>query len=81
MLYYKLRRFVGERMNELRELAFLWFYAMLAVGVLYWYIEHVKENAAVVHYWRGRKDGWDLHRRMINNKVKTDEVFDYDKQN
>jgi hypothetical protein len=31
------------------------------------------------HYWRGRKDGWDMHRRMINNKVKTDQVFDYDK--
>jgi hypothetical protein len=31
------------------------------------------------HYWRGRKDGWDMHRRMIQNKVKSDEVFDYDK--
>ena len=54
-------------------------YAVIVVGVLYWYIEHVKENAAQLHYWRGRKDGWDLHRRMTNNKVKTDEVFDYDK--
>ena len=54
-------------------------YAAIAVGVLYWYIEHVKKNAAQLHYWRGRKDGWDLHRRMTNNKVKTDEVFDYDK--
>ena len=54
-------------------------YAAIAVGVLYWYIEHVKENAAQLHYWRGRKDGYDLYRRMINNKVKTDEVFDYDK--
>jgi hypothetical protein len=31
------------------------------------------------HYWRGRKDGWDMHRRMIQNKIKSDEVFDYDK--
>jgi hypothetical protein len=31
------------------------------------------------HYWRGRKDGWDMHRRMIQNKIKTDELFDYDK--
>ena len=54
-------------------------YAAIAVGVLYWYIEHVKQNAAQLHYWRGRKDGWDLHRRMTNNTVKTDEVFDYDK--
>jgi hypothetical protein len=31
------------------------------------------------YYWRGRKDGWDMHRRMIQNKIKSDEVFDYDK--
>ena len=53
---------------SLRDSAYAWFYVMLAIGVLYWYIEHVKENAAVVHYWRGRKDGWDMHRRMIDNK-------------
>jgi hypothetical protein len=56
----------------LRESAYAWFYVMLAIGVLYWYIEHVKENAAVVHYWRGRKDGWDMHRRMIENKNDAD---------
>ncbi len=31
------------------------------------------------YYWRGRKDGFDMHRRMIQNKIKSDEVFDYDK--
>ena len=53
----------------LRESAYAWFYVMLGIAVLYWYIDHVKENAAVVHYWRGRKDGWDMHRRMIENKT------------
>ena len=62
---------MGERMS-LRDSAYAWFYVMLAIGVLYWYIEHVKENAAVVHYWRGRKDGWDMHRRMIENKSNAD---------
>ena len=57
---------------SLRDSAYAWFYVMLAIGVLYWYIEHVKENAAVVHYWRGRKDGWDMHRRMIENKTNAD---------
>jgi hypothetical protein len=28
------------------------------------------------HYWRGRKDGWDMHRRMIQNK--NEQVFNYD---
>jgi len=31
-----------------------------------------------IHYWRGRKDGWDMHRRL-NQLQKKDEVFDYDK--
>ena len=57
---------------SLRDSAYAWFYVMLAIGVLYWYIEHVKENAAVVHYWRGRKDGWDMHRRMMENKTNAD---------
>ena len=57
---------------SLRDSAYAWFYVMLAIGVLYWYIEHVKENAAVVHYWRGRKDGWDMHRRMMENKTDAD---------
>jgi hypothetical protein len=38
-------------------------------------IDDVKQT----HYWRGRKDGWDMHRRMIQNKIKSDEVFDCDK--
>jgi hypothetical protein len=57
---------------SLRDSAYAWFYVMLGIAVLYWYIEHVKENAAVVHYWRGRKDGWDMHRRMIENKIDAD---------
>ena len=57
---------------SLRDSAYAWFYVMLAIGVLYWYIDHVKENATVVHYWRGRKDGWDMHRRMIENKTDAD---------
>jgi hypothetical protein len=57
---------------SLRDSAYAWFYVMLAIGVLYWYIDHVKENAAVVHYWRGRKDGWDMHRRMMENKSDAD---------
>lgn len=31
-----------------------------------------------IYYWRGRKDGWDMHRRL-NQLQQKDEVFDYDK--
>lgn len=66
-------------MNELKDLGLSWFWVMIGITVGYWLVEHVKDNAAQLHYWRGRKDGWDMHRRMNDNKVKTDEVFDYDK--
>jgi len=54
-------------------------YASLAAIMVGWFVNVVKENAETRYYWIGRKDGWDMHRRMIDNKVKTDEVFDYDK--
>ena len=54
-------------------------YAFLAAIMVGWFINVVKENAETRYYWIGRKDGWDMHRRMIENKVKSDEVFDYDK--
>ena len=59
------------------------FYAVcyVSIGVLMvgWLINVVKENAEARYYWLGRKDGWDMHRRMIENKSKSDQVFDYDK--
>ena len=54
-------------------------YAFLAAIMVGWLINVVKENAETRYYWIGRKDGWDMHRRMIENKVQTDDVFDYDK--
>ena len=54
-------------------------YAFLAAILVGWLINVVKENAETRYYWIGRKDGWDMHRRMIENKVQTDQVFDYDK--
>ena len=54
-------------------------YASIGVLMVGWLINVVKENAEARYYWLGRKDGWDMHRRMIQNKIKSDEVFDYDK--
>ena len=34
------------------------------------------EDRKQTYYWRGRKDGWDMHRRMTQNKA--DQVFNYD---
>jgi hypothetical protein len=54
-------------------------YASIGVLMVGWLINVVKENAETRYYWLGRKDGWDMHRRMIENKSKSDQVFDYDK--
>lgn len=54
-------------------------YASIGVLMVGWLINVVKENAEARYYWLGRKDGWDMHRRMIENKSKSDQVFDYDK--
>ena len=54
-------------------------YASICILMVGWLINVVKENAEARYYWLGRKDGWDMHRRMIENKSKSDQVFDYDK--
>jgi hypothetical protein len=56
-----------------------WIFFMSAFAIMFYYSS--LENAKSTHYWRGRKDGWDMHRRMIENKRKSDEVFDYEKFN
>ena len=61
----------------LREAAFMWFYIMLGLGTVYWIHSVIKENYGQTMYWRGRKHGFDMHRRIID--AKRDQVFDYDK--
>ena len=61
----------------LREAAFMWFYIMLGSGTGYWIHSAIKENYGQTMYWRGRKHGFDMHRRITD--AKRDQVFDYDK--
>ena len=61
----------------LREAAFMWFYIMLGLGTVYWIHLVIKENYGQTMYWRGRKHGFDMHRRITD--AKRDQVFDYDK--
>ena len=61
----------------LREAAFMWFYIMLGSGTIYWIYLTIKDNAFQSGYWKGRKDGFDMHRRITD--AKRDQVFDYDK--
>ena len=52
----------------LQEAGLLWVAIMGVIICAY----GMYENAKQTHYWRGRKDGWDMHRRMIQNKNDAD---------
>jgi len=52
----------------LKEAGLWWVATMVAIIWAY----GVLQNAKQTHYWRGRKDGWDMHRRMIDNKTNAD---------
>jgi len=63
--------------DDMLQLAWIF----MGLGVLTYIISTIKETAFQSGYWKGRKDGWDMYRRMAETKRKSDEVFDYDKQN
>jgi hypothetical protein len=50
---------------SLKEAGLLWVASMVAIMVAHGFYD----DAKTVAYWRGRKDGWDMHRRMIENKI------------
>ena len=52
----------------LKEAGLVWVASM--VGIIWAY--GVLQNQKQTMYWRGRKDGWDMHRRMIENKINAD---------
>jgi hypothetical protein len=54
----------------LKEAGLLWVATMVVIIWVY----GIQQNAKQTHYWRGRKDGWDMHRRMIENKIDADNI-------
>jgi hypothetical protein len=50
---------------DLKEAGLLWVAIMVAIIWAF----GMYENAKNVAYWRGRHDGWTMHRRMIQNKI------------
>jgi len=49
----------------LKEAGLWWVATMVVIISAY----GLYENAKQTMYWRGRKDGWDMHRRMIDNQT------------
>jgi hypothetical protein len=54
-------------------------YAIVGATILAWIIHEIKDTAFQNGYWKGRSEGWQSHRRLVNTRIKSDEVFDYDK--
>ena len=72
----------GKRMNpieELKNFGYVFMYSIVAITLVAWIIHEIKDTAFQNGYWKGRAEGWQSHRRLINTKIKSDEVFDYDK--
>jgi hypothetical protein len=44
----------------LKEAGLWWVASMVAIIVAHGFYDNAKQT----YYWRGRKDGWDMHRRM-----------------
>ena len=68
----------GERMIETTT-PWLVLYTMLGYLIGYGVISTIMNRSFNRGYWMGRAHGWQSHRRLTDIKVKSDEVFDYDK--
>jgi hypothetical protein len=47
----------------------LWLYSMLGIVIVYGIYSTIKDNAFQSGYWKGRKDGYDMHRRITDSKI------------
>lgn len=61
----------GERMIETTA-PWLVLYSMLGYLILWGIYSTIKDNAFQSGYWKGRKDGYDMHRRITDSKTNAD---------
>jgi hypothetical protein len=70
--------YVGSDMIETTA-AWIVLYSVFGYFIVWGIYSTVKDNAFQSGYWKGRKDGYDMHRRITDTK--RDQVFDYDNNN
>ena len=68
--------YVGSDMIETTA-PWIVLYSVFGYFIVWGVYSTVKDNAFQSGYWKGRKDGYDMHRRITDSK--RDQVFDYDK--
>jgi hypothetical protein len=64
---------------EFRDIGFVIMWAIMGLILIAWIIHEIRDTAFQNGYWKGRAQGWESHRRLMNTKLKSDQVFDYDK--
>jgi len=65
--------------NEVKDFGYLVMWSIVVLTIVAWIVYEIRDTAFQNGYWKGRADGWNMHRRMTEIKSKSDEVFDYDK--
>jgi hypothetical protein len=63
----------------MRNAGLLWCAIMVGVIFVWYIIALIKDNAFQSGYWKGRADGFKVANMRNLNRIKTDEVFDYEK--
>ena len=63
------------------EIVGMWLLIAGSMAVAWWTIKHTNNGHYESGYWSGRNDGWraSLEHQERVRKMKSDQVFDYDK--
>ena len=63
------------------EILGMWLLIAGSMAVVWWLIKHTNNEQYEKGYWTGRNDGWraSLEHQERIRKMKSDQVFDYDK--
>ena len=62
---------LGERMIATTA-PWIVLYFVLGYFILWGIYSSIKDNAFQSGYWKGRKDGFDMHRRITDSKTNAD---------
>ena len=65
--------------QDLKDIGYVIMWSITGLTLLAWIIHEIRDTAFQNGYWKGRAQGWESHRRLMNTKLKSDQVFDYDK--
>jgi hypothetical protein len=66
-------------LQDLQDIGYVIMWSITGLVLLAWIIHEIRDTAFQNGYWKGRAQGWESHRRLMNTKLKSDQVFDYDK--